>query len=279
MPQGLYQKNNCYAMLEEIRTDLNEYSTTLIQGSEVGVFDNSDIVRKINVSQKFIWNILFQQFPDLFLTSASVTGSSGVYTIPSDLYKISNIINSDGIKINPITVKEKVPTTYGSNYLYYRYANTIIRESGVNDVLTFYYYKTVKELTQGMSSAGGAASITLATTAKPTLSYYVGCGIENITDGWTDTITAYTAARAATITNTGAASKYYGTISELPECFHDLISKKATLLLKSTIVSPEKPTQQEMSNFSENLIETMKSYAGTYNGDINIDEIFYDITV
>lgn len=54
MPQSLYIHHNCYAMLEEIRTDLNEYNTVLVQGSEAGAYDNSDIVRKINQAQKMM---------------------------------------------------------------------------------------------------------------------------------------------------------------------------------------------------------------------------------
>jgi len=74
MAQNLYIHHNCYAMLEEIRTDLNEYNAALMAGTEVGAYDNSDIVRKINYSQRYIFNKLFVRFPELFYTSSSVTG-------------------------------------------------------------------------------------------------------------------------------------------------------------------------------------------------------------
>lgn len=275
MPQSLYIHHNCYAMLEEVRTDLNEYNTALVQGSEVGAYDNSDIVRKINQAQKYIWGLLFQRYPEMFLTSADVTGSSGSYTVPSDLYRLSHIINSDGENISPISVKIKHASGSGNDYLYYRYGNTIVRDGGGSDALTFYYYKTVKELTQGITSAGGLKSMTLATTAKPVADYYNGLTIESITGGWDDVISDYSAVRVATIvTNTSASSQYYGTVSELPEPFHHLISRRATLMLKNSVTSPQDNKATEMSDFREDLIETLRSYAGTRE-DVPLSEVFY----
>ena len=274
MAQNLYIHHNCYAMLEEIRTELNEYNTALMQASEVGVHDNSDIVRKINYSQKYIFNILFTRFPELFFTSSSVTGSSGVYTIPSDLYKLSHIVNSDGDKIYPISIKIKhLSTQSGNANQYYRYGNTIVRDDGSSDALTFYYYEAPIELTQGITSAGGALSMTLATTAKPVADYYNGSKIESITGGWDDTISDYSAARVATITNTSATSQYYGTVSTLPEPFHHLISRRATIMLKNAIVSPQDNKVPEVADFKEDLIETIRGFVGS--GDVSQDEIWY----
>jgi hypothetical protein len=274
MAQSLYIHHNCYAMLEEIRTDLNEYNTDLMQASETGVYDNSDIVRKINYSQKYIFNMLFARYPELFYTSSSVTGSSGVYTIPSDCYKLSHIVNSDGDKIYPISLKVKhLSTQSGNANQYYRYGNTIVRDDGSSTALTFYYFEAPIDLTQGVSSAGGATSLTLATTAKPVADYYNGAKIENITDGWDDTITDYSAARVCTITNTGASSKYYGTVSSLPEPFHHLISRRATFMLKNSVVSPQDNKIPEVSDWKEDFIETLRTFVGS--GDVAQDEIWY----
>lgn len=276
MSLSLYRYENCYAMLEIIRTELNDYSTALVQGSETGVYDNSDIVRKINGAQRYLFSLLLARMPDLFLTSSTVTGSSGVYTIPSDMYKLVNITNSNGDKVNSISVQEKhLGTATGSDYLYYRSGNTIVRDSGNSNALTFNYYKEPRELTQGMSSAGGAASLTLATTARKVTDYYNNVIIENITDSWTDTISDYSASYVATITQTGAASKYYGTVSELPEIFHHLITKKAILELKNAIVSPQRAGVPEIADFRDDLAETLRSFAGNQN-DINISDLFYD---
>jgi hypothetical protein len=271
-----YQYVNCYGMLEEIRTNLNEYTTGLVQGSEVGVYDNTDIVRKINSSQKFIFNVLFGMMPELFLTSKSVTGSSGVYTIPSDCHKMDSIFDGDGIQILPINVQMQNITSNGSNYMYVRKGNTIVLDSGISSAMTFNYYTTVKDLTQGMSSAGSASSLTLATTAKPIADYYNDITLENITDGWSTTISDYTAARVATITGTGAASKYYGTVSQLPDVFHSMIVQRATIELKNSVVSPQRAEVGELADFKDNLIEVIKSFAGSRN-DISMDELINDL--
>ena len=273
--QGSYQYYNCYAMLEEIRTELNEYTIALCQGTEKGVFDNSDIVRKINQGQKFIYNMLLPRFPDLFLTSTILTGVSGVYTLPSNLYKLSHVDTGKGFKVYNINVKTKhLETITGSNYLYYRQNNTVVRDSGNCDPLTVYYYKTMTELTQGVSSAGTTNAITLASTAKPIADYYKNIIIENITDGWADIITAYSSGRVATITQTGSAAKYYGTVSELPDVFQPFIAKKATIELKASVVSPQKPDPTEVSNLREELIETLRVFSGSAE-DVSLDELLY----
>ena len=278
MTQSLYHYLNCYGILEEVRTELNEYSDTLCQGTTKGSFDNSDIVRKINASQRFIWNMLFTRFPELFLTSQSVSGVAGVYTIPSDCYQINFLDPGDGNRIGKIPVKGKhLPNRTGSPYLYYRYGNTIVRDDGSSGAVTFYYYSRPRDLTQGMSSAGGALALTLATTARKEADYYKGVTIEDITDDWVDTITAYATTRVATLAaQTGAANKYYGTVSELPEPFHALIAPRAVILMKNSVVSPQKATQQEITDFTANLVETIRSFTGTYSDDVGMDEIFYD---
>ena len=277
MTQGLYQYLNAYGILEEVRTELNEYSVALCQGTAVGTFDNSDIIRKINGAQRFIWNALFTRFPELFFTSQSVTGTAGVYTIPSDCFQLHYITDGDGKKIDKIPLKTKHLTNCtGSPYLYYRYGNTIVRDDGTSAVLTFYYYKRPRDLTQGMSSAGGALSLTLAATARKELNYYQGATIEDITDDWTDVIASYATTRVATLTaQTGAANKYYGTVSELPEPFHALIAPRAIILMKNSVVSPQKPTQQEIADFKADFIETIRAFTGTYSDDVDISDMFY----
>lgn len=277
MSQGLYRYENCYGMLETIRTELNEYSVAKCQGTETGVYDNSDIVRKINQAQRYIWNMLFVRFPDLFLTSATVTGTSGTYALPSDLFRLVNITNSNGDKINPINVQtKKLGTSTGSDYLYYRRGNTVVRDSGISDALTINYYKEPRELTQGMAAGGSSTTIILAATAKKVADYYNGLIIENATDDWFDTISDYTAARVATITNRCSYGKYYGTVSELPETFHHLITKKAIIELKSSPVSPQKASVQEIGDFRDDITETLRAFTGTYGSDVSMSELFYD---
>lgn len=271
---NIYQYLNCYAMLEEVRTELNEYNEKLCQGTETGVFDNSDIVRKLNISQKFIFNMLFVRLPEIFLTSSSVSGTAGVYTIPADLFQLVNVTNSNGDRINPISVKVKhLQNSSGSDYLYYRSGNTIVRDGGGSDALTFNYYKAVRDLTQGQSAGGSATTITLGRNAKGVADYYNSVVLENVSDNWSANISDYTSARVATVGTRSSSGKFYGTVSELPDPFHSLITKKAVLLLKDTIVSPQRPEASEISNFREELVDTLRAFTGT--GDMNIAELFY----
>ncbi|MDP2363733.1 MAG: hypothetical protein Q8M94_08185, partial [Ignavibacteria bacterium] len=131
----------------------------------------------------------------------------------------------------------------------------------------------------GMSSAGAALSLTLATTARKEADYYNDMTIENITDDWTDTISDYATTRVCTITQTGAASKYYGIVSELPEAFHHLIGPRAIILMRDIITSPEKPTVTGLKAFQEMLAEALRSYAGTQHTDITWSSIFEDFEV
>ena len=106
-------------------------------------------------------------------------------------------------------------------------------------------------------------SITLASTAKKIADYYNGMKIENVTDDWVDTISDYTEDRVATITETGAASKYYGIVSDLPEMFHDLIAPKAVLYIKAeSPLSEEKPAASDRTDWMMDFREALRAYAG-----------------
>jgi hypothetical protein len=270
---------NAYRLLELVRYDLNEYSTGLMQATDTtGAFQNTHIIQKINQSQSYVWNVLFSQFPELFLKSASLSWSASVATLPSDLYRIRRVENSDSVKIEPINIDGKhVYSDQGSEYLYYRYGNTLRMDANsYSDTGTIWYYQRPRELDQGVTSAGGAASATLATSAKVIADYYNTMKIENITDDSVDTITDYSAARVCTVSNTWAASKYYGIVSDLPEAFHHLIAAKATLLCKSLPTSPIRPSADEIKDFNELLRETMRGYAGTSYSDIPIEAVIND---
>jgi hypothetical protein len=272
--------DNCYTILEDVRLGLNEYTTAYMQGTDTsGTFNNADIVRKINAAQRFIWHILFTRFPELFFTSIVIPGNAGVYLLPVDLFMIHMLQDANGFRLGKIPLRVKRTASQGgSDYNYYRYGNNIIRDGGGSDSLTLYYYSRVKDLTQGCSTAGGAGTVTLDSSAAPEIYYYNGIRIDNITDATTDTITSYTALRVATVTNTWAASKYYGTVSELPEPFHSLIAPKAVITMKLNPTSPEKPSAQELADFQMNLTETLRAFTGTYASDITMDEIFYDFS-
>lgn len=270
---------NCFEILSQVRYGLSEFSTALVQGTDAtGSFKNEDLIRQINNSQYYIWSTLFKQFPEYFLKSASISFSASVATLPSDCFKIKEISDSDGYPIFPIKVNERhIASASGSQWLYYRYGNTIrIDENSISDTGTIWYYGRCRELDTGSTSAGSAASATLATSAKAIADYYNSMLIENVTDSTVDTITDYSAARVCTVTNTWAASKYYGIVSDLPEIFQPLISEYAILQKKKDPKVPLQITKADVTLFNEMLREAMNSFAGTQDGDVTIDDLISD---
>lgn len=274
---------NCYSILQNIRYAINEHSTALVQGTDTtGAFQNSYLIDEINKAQYYIFSILFGTFPDLFLTSSSLTFTSSVATLPSDCFKVREIDNADGIPLTAINMGERHVENYiGDLYAYYRYGNSIrIDRDDISETGTIWYYKRLREITSGMSSAGGALSLTLASTARGITDYYNNMTIENITDNWVDTISDYTSARVCTLAaQTGAASKYYGIVSELPEIFHNVLEERAIIQVKQHPKAPFKITPLDLQLNLENLRQAMQSYAGTNTGDINIDTTINDYGV
>jgi hypothetical protein len=271
---------NCYSILQNIRYAINEHSTALVQGTDTtGAFQNSYLIDEINKAQYFIYSILFNTIPDLYLTSAPLTFSASVATLPTDCFKIREIDDSEGIPLTAIDMGQRHVGSYtGDKYAYYRYGNTVrVDRDSISETGTIWYYKRLREITSGMSSAGGALSLTLATTAKGIVDYYNNMTIENVTDNWVDTISDYTAARVCTLAaQTGAASKYYGIVSELPEIFHGVLEERAIIQVKQHPKAPFKITKLDLELNMENLRSAMISYAGTTTGDINIDNVIND---
>jgi hypothetical protein len=270
---------NAYEILSQVRYGVNEYSTAKVQGTDTtGAFKNEELTRFINNSQNHLWSILFEQFPEYFMKSASLTFTDSVASLPSDCFKIKEISNSDGYPITPIGVNQRhIVSGAGSKYGYYRYGNTVrIDQDDVSDTSTIWYYWQCRELDTGMTSAGGALSATLATTSKAIADYYNDMMIENVTDSTVDTITDYTAARVCTVSNTWAVSKYYGIISELPTIFHPLIPEYAVLQLKKNPKSPVVATTSEILLFDQMLRSAMRSFAGTQNGDYDLNLLIND---
>ena len=271
---------NCYSILQNIRYAINEHTIALVQGTDTtGAFQNSYLIDEINKAQYFIYSILFSTMPDLFLTSASLTFNSSVATLPVDCFKIREIDDSEGIPLASIDIGQRHVGSYtGDKYAYYRYGNTVrVDRDSISETGTIWYYKRLREITTGMSSAGGALSLTLATTAKGIVDYYNNMTIENVTENWVDTISDYTAARVCTLAaQTGAASKYYGIVSELPEIFHGVLTERAIIQAKQHPKAPFKITQQDLALNMENLRFAMTAYAGTNTGDINVDNTIND---
>ena len=271
---------NAYETLSQVRYGLNEHSTAFVQGTDTtGAFKNDRIMKAVNDSQRLLHGIFFERFPELFLTSATLTVSSSVASLPSDFFKLKRLENSEGVKLKLINVDEKHKGSYsGEEYLYYRYGNSIKFDmDNYSDTPTLWYYTRCRDLDQGKEAGtAGAKTITLASTARAEADYYNGMKIEDVTADWTDTISDYTVARVCTIgAETSVDDDYYGLVSELPEFFHHLIAPKALIALKSSPQSTIKPTKEDYLEYQDMLAYALQSYAGTLNGDVTMEDIFY----
>lgn len=272
---------NCYEILGDVRKGLNEYSSGLHNGTDTsGAHLNSYLVKKINDAQRHIYGLLMPRIPEAFLKEVSLTGVNSVYTLPWDFGRLLYFKDENGCQVFQINPKRlKLTNETGSDRLYYRKGNTLVLDkAGVTDDYSLLYYQKPRELDCGQATAGGALSITLATSAKKIADYYNDMTIENITEDWTDTISDYSSARVATITETAAAEDYYGIVPEIPEVFHHLIAPKAIQLVKSeSPVAQEKVTQQDLSVWHGLLIESLQAYVGT--DDLDPEDLFCDYDI
>lgn len=255
---------NGYTLLERVRQILNEYSTAYCQGTDTtGAYQNSQIMEGINAAQYYIYNLLFTRIPQAFEEEVSLTGVNSVYTLPANFGVLRYFKDSNGNQIHKLRTNERRTTSgAGSKQRYYRKNNTLVLDrAGLTDTCTLIYYRKPREIIQGVSSAGGAASVTLASTAKGIADYYNGLAIENITDNTIDEISDYSAARVATVTNTWAASKYYGTVSDIPDMFHYLIIPRAIFEITGNYpVVQEKPQKAGVDFFMDQLLVALRAY-------------------
>lgn len=267
---------NCYELVSRVRRAVNDYSTGKVNGTDTsGAFLNEQIIEAINDAQKFIFDLIFVRLPHLFLTSATITGSASVYALPSDFFKLRRVEDSQKLKVSLISVDGRhLSDNTGSKYLYYRYGSNLrIDYDGFSDNLTLHYYKRPRLLNMGQVQTGGPLSLTLAATARKEADYYKNMQIEDITADWFATISAYSAARVATVAQTAGTADYYGVVSELPEELHHLIGRRASLYMKSDPRSPVPLGPGEAGQFKEDFVESLRSLTGKEIGDVSIDDI------
>ena len=267
---------NCFEILSDVRREINEYSTELVQATDTsGAYSNAYLVRKINTAQSFIYSLLLNKKPEIFLTSTTITGVDSVYALPWDFGRLLVFKDDNNRKIYPIDIdKLKIGDSTGNKRLYYpKGTDLILDRDSITDTYTLWYYTKCRELDIGKASAED----TLATTAKAIADYYNGMTIEDITGTQDAEITDYTAARVITSDITLADASYYGIVSELPEPFHFLIGSRAVIDLKAkSPIAKEKLRTTEYEIFYEEFRETYKAYAGSKE-DISQEEIWMDL--
>ena len=273
--------NSAYEIGSDIRDSLNEYSTALMQGTDTsGAFSNRQIMKGINDALRYLYSVLVKRIKSEFVkVDESITITSSAGTLPWDLGRLIMLKNQYGRPMYPLRPTQRVPVNAtGSPRQYWLKKNRQIQieQAGISETYLITYVAKPREIHFGMASAGGALSITLdASYAKKIVDYYNDMDIELVTDDKADTITDYTAARVATITNTGASDKYYGIVPEIPEAFHHLIAPYGAIFTKdSSPVAQEKSTDRENANVNDQLIMALRAFGGEHETDY--DQIFTD---
>jgi hypothetical protein len=258
---------------------LSEYTLGYLQGTDTtGKYDNDYLLENLNRAYRVIWAKLSNRVQHEFLAAASLTGVNSVFTLPSDYGSLLLFVDDYGEQVFPMQVDNKHNTnSQGNDQYYYRNGNTLVLDkAGITKTYTLYYLKKPRNLTFGQASAGAATSMTLATKASKTVDFYNGQQVENITQDWVDTIDDYATTRVATISETAAASDWYGTVPEIPEAFHELIAPKAIHIIKAEFpLSQEKPSQAEIALWNDEFESALSSYAHTTR-DVPMEEIFED---
>jgi hypothetical protein len=268
--------HNGHSILSDVRDDLNENNTGLLQGTDTsGKFSNAYVMKSVNRAQRLIYGKLSIRDRNMFLTSMQITGVNSVYALPWDFGLIRRFEDDKAAKVYPLNIDHKPrPDSQGSQNRYFRQGNNLIlTQSGINLTYRLWYYRKPLDLDQG-----AAAGIdTLASTAKAVVDYYNNNILENETDGTTHIITAYTAARVATL-DTGllASGKFYGTVSNIPDPFHHLIAPLASMFAKADHpVAPEKPSRASAEMWRGELDDAILAFAGRPQ-DVREEDVWSD---
>lgn len=220
----------------------------LINEATAAHWSDVNLVKRLNVAQRKVALKVSMTPGQWLVTSASVTPSSSVITLPADcskpLYLEETTSGAPITWLNSLSyrrVSRAVGTTLASGVAEaYLLMNTIeVNESSFSTACTLWYQRRVPDLHAGDASAAAASSITLANDSNRVYlaSYYVGVTLEQYNAAvatatyvaFRSAITASTAAGACTVTGTPTNAYGYGTISILPEETHQLMCYMAAV--------------------------------------------------
>lgn len=267
---------NCYALVEDVRRGLNEYSTAFVQGTDTtGAYLNAEIVRHINRCQRYLYNLCVTRKPGAFMKSADIVGVDSAYALPADFFRMIRFEDPNDYKLREISIHERRKAAQsGNKLLYYRKANQLIVDyPSLTDTYTLWYVWKPRLLDFGQIASGGTLAGTLATSAIPEADYYNGMILDNITTGASLNITDYSAARVCTLTGGNTTtSDWYGLVPEIDEIFHDLIAPLAAYSLKFHPKSIIPPNANELPVIvREPLIEAIRSWSGSVEDGLYVD--------
>jgi hypothetical protein len=273
---------NCFAILEKVRYGIQEHSDALVRGQQRGTHNNNWLISEINDAQDFVYSMVRKRMPGFFVVKASITGVNSVYDLPADYGSMIIFKDDRGRQVWPVDYGQLKRTDQtGSDRRYYKKGETLVLDKdGVTKTYTLWYFKKPRQLHMGRIDTGGTGSCTLDKAAKRLADYYNGAILESIDGDWHDPIADYTAARVATLTNTGQAvtkGDFYGMVSELPTFCHHLIAPRAMLTIRSTspTVKAGPPSKTDMDLFREQLLTILRDYQDT-EPDVDWEQVWGD---
>lgn len=263
-------------MLSDLGVTQNDLTSVLVGSDTEGMYSVDQVRNAMNAATQRIHALIAKRLPaEEFLAGPSdISFSSSVATLPWNFGRMVWLKDTAGRKmfqVKPRHLREASETGVGRYY--WRAGQTLtIDKASVTGTYTIFYEKRPRDIDFGIAAAGGAASITLAASARKTADYYNNMEIVDITSDWIDTIDDYSAARVATISETAAADDFYGIVPEIPEAFHYLIAPLATLLMGSTFpIAKSKPGPQAYQLINEMLNDTISFYGAPSLEDEPVD--------
>lgn len=215
---------NAYRMFEDLRDNVVE--------SVAAHWDDAEILRKMNKSQRKAATIVLSSPGDWLMKSATLTPSSSLVTLPNDCAKPVYMEDySSGVEI-PLrgTVRERRMTRPETSARFAGYVDAYlvggyieINQSSYSDQVTLWYQQRVPDLHFGEAGSGsGASTLIFDSDNEPSLvdDYYNNVTVEVMTATGADirsSISDYTGSSGtATITGTPAEGDPYGTVTVLP---------------------------------------------------------------
>lgn len=269
---------NCFELVREVREGLNEFNDALATGDDTsGAFRNDNIIKSINRAIQELFALIARRRPHEFTKEAAVTPVDSVITPPADFGRLVLLKDPNGDRVYNIEEVERHRTGQtGSGRLYYQRGRTLILDqAGIGTPYSLVYKTKPRDIHMGRATAGAASSITLDAKYAPKIAdLFVGMVLECVNGDWFSAITAYTAARVATISGTGAAGDFYALAPELPEWAHPLIAPKAIINLKNNPISKAPPSKYELSAYQDQLLILFREHCAPTNDDIDYEEMF-----
>jgi hypothetical protein len=215
-----------------------------------------NLMRRINLSQRKVANIVAMYPGQWLVVSASVTPVASVITLPPDCSKPVYLEEtSSGTPVEWLNsvayrrLSRSKGTSLDVGYLeaHPEISTLVVNRDSYTEACTLWYQIRVPDLVAGTAAAGAETSLTFPDdrVSQRVADYYNNVKFDPVSGtgaGAADTITDYSTSRVATVTGTYDATTVFGTISRLPEETHHWILAEAvmmTLSKRATVIDKD----------------------------------------